>query len=44
MADLERQMTMKEREYVHTLSTLEAELKNAEEGYNIQVRSCQILF
>ena len=37
VTDIERQMTMKERDYVHNLSALEAELKNAEDKYDSQV-------
>ena len=37
MTEMERQMTIKEREYVHNLSGLEAELRNAEDKYDTQV-------
>ena len=37
ITEMERQMTMKERECVHKISGLEAELCNAEDRYDTQV-------
>ena len=39
ITEMERQMTMKERECVHKISGLEAELRNAEDRYDTQVIS-----
>ena len=37
VTEMERQMTLKERECVHKISGLEAELRNAEDRYDTQV-------
>ncbi|KAK3585139.1 hypothetical protein CHS0354_034268 [Potamilus streckersoni] len=37
ITDLERQITLKEREYIHNITSLEAELKSSESRYETQV-------